>query len=281
MPHNSELKIIFLGHPKYEEMYRKELEGAGYEFSAIRDFGNAKKTTTKIRPGLGVIACFGKIIPEDILKIPKHGFLNIHPSLLPRWRGPSPVRSALLAGEEKTGLTIHLTTAKVDAGDIIFQEEFPVEANDNYLTLEEKLFSLGAKRLPDIIKKWVNGGIHPQKQDESAATYSKKARTEDGLVNWVRSPEEILRQIRAYSPDPGVYALINRKRLKIKRAEMIENKQNIAPGAVFEADSWPAVKCGHNALKLLVLQPEGKKDMPGDAYLRGHKEIIQITTPRR
>ena len=245
------LKIVFFGNPNYANIYKTALENAGYEVFIMRDFASAKENIEKIKPDLGIIACFGKIIPESILKIPKYGFLNIHPSLLPRWRGPSPMRSALLIGETKTGVTIHITTQKVDAGDIILQKTFAIGADDNYTALEEKLFREGAKMLPDTITKWLSGDIKPQKQDESKATYSKKARTEDGLVDLSSQPELILRKIRAYSPEPGVYMLIKGKRLKIKKAEII-----------------------NGALKLLIVQPEGKKDMSWDAYLRGHTEIL-------
>ena len=250
MKHNA-LKIIFLGHPKYAAAYKETLESAGHKFFVIKHFEKTKEIMENIEPDLGIIACFGKIIPENILKIPKYGFLNVHPSLLPRWRGPSPVRSALLAGETTTGVTIHITTAKVDAGDIIFQKKFLVDPDDNYITLEERLFNEGAKALSDAIQKWINGDIKPRKQDESRASYSKKVCTEDGLIDWSRTPEEILRQIKAFSPDPGVYTLIDEKRLKIKKAEIIDG-----------------------VLKLLIVQPEGKKDMTGDAFFRGHREIL-------
>jgi len=245
------MKIVFLGAVKYAGIYKESLKKAGHKVFVKKTLDNLNKELETIAPDLGIIACFGKIIPENILKIPKHGFLNIHPSLLPRWRGPSPVRSALLAGDKETGVTIHITTPKVDTGDIISQKEFLISPDDNYVTLEEKLFKEGANMLPDAIQNWLKGDIKPQKQDESKATYSKKARTEDGLIDWSKTPTEIVNQIRAFSPDPGVYTLINGKRLKIKKAEIIENK-----------------------LKLLIVQPEGKKDMSWEAYLRGHKEIL-------
>lgn len=268
------LKIVFFGASKYIQIYKSALEKVGHEFFAIENFENAEGIMEKIKPDLGIIVCYGKIIPESILKIPEYGFLNVHPSLLPKWRGPSPVRSALLWGNKKTGVTIHITTSKVDAGDVIVQKEFSIEPNDNYLTLEERLFKEGANMLLGSIKSWISGDIVPQKQDESKATYSKKARTEDGLINWSRAPEEILLQIKAYSPEPGVYAIINGKRLKIKKAEVIENEQKIPSGTFFEADAQLGVKCGKDALKLLIVQPDGKKDMSGDAYLHGHSEIL-------
>lgn len=245
------MKIVFFGNLKYIDIYKNVLEDAGHKFFLIKNFANAEEELHEIVPDLGIIACFGKIIPENILKIPKYGFLNVHPSLLPKWRGPSPVRSALLAGETNTGVTIHITTPKVDAGDIVAQEKHSIDPDDNYITLEEKLFKRGANMLPGAIEKWLNGDIKPQKQDELMATYSKKVRTEDGFIDWTKTSEEIINQIRAYSPDPGTYMLINGKRLKIKKAEIIENQ-----------------------LKLLIVQPEGKKDMSVEAYLRGHREIL-------
>lgn len=260
---NKALKVVFLGHQKYTTMYKESLENAGYKFFTVTNFEEIEAAIKEIKPDLGVIACFGKIIPENILKIPVYGFINIHPSLLPRWRGPSPARSALFMGEKETGVTIHITTPKIDAGDIILQKKFLIHPNDDYITLEERLFSEGAKMLPLAIKRLINNDIEPQKQNESEATYSKKVRTEDGLINLERTPQEIINQIRAYSPNPGVYIIINGQRLKIKKAEILTGP----------TQKWPVIQCKDGALKLLVVQPEGKKDMSGDAYLRGRPII--------
>ena len=200
----------------------------------------------QIKPDLGVIAYFGKIIPKEILKIPKFGFVNAHPSLLPRWRGPSPIQNTILTGDKTTGVTIHLTTDKVDAGDILAQKEIPILPGDTCAILTERLANLGAKLLVETIPDWIKGDIIPRTQDELKATFTKIIKKEDGLIDWSKSSEYIEKLVRAYDPWPGTYIKIP-KIIKIKKVKIEEGK-----------------------LKILIVQPEGKKDMPYEAFLRGH-----------
>lgn len=258
------MRIIFFGSfGKFSKMYLDSLKNAGFEISlTVEDknvnFEDIKNEIIKIRPDFGVIAYFGKIIPEKILTIPKKGFINTHPSLLPRWRGPSPVQNTILANDKTTGITIHLTSAKVDAGYILEQKEIPVLPNDTCHTLTERLAQEGAELLVKTIPKWIEGKITPIIQDESKATYTKIIKKKDGLIDWLRSPEYIERMVRAYDPWPSAYTYAEIKRQKSKVKIMVKIKK---------------VQIENGKLKILVVQPEGKKEMPYEAFLRGHSNF--------
>ena len=242
MEHESKIKIVFFGGFKeFSEIYLKALREAGFEIvSEAKD------------ADLGVIAYYGKIIPKNVLELPKKGFLNAHPSLLPRWRGPSPIQAAILAGDTKTGMTIHLTTDQVDAGDILAQKEIPINAEDTCASLTERLAHEGAALLIPTIEKWLSGEIKPQKQDGAKATYTKLLKKADGKIDWSRDAVYMERMVRAYDPWPGTYTEIDGKILKIKKVEVADNK-----------------------LKLLIVQPEGKKEMSWEAYLLGHPDFTK------
>src|SRR3989338_5333350 len=239
-------KIIFFGgFKKFSEIYFNALKDAGFEIvSEAKD------------ADLGVIAYFGKIIPKDILELPKNGFLNAHPSLLPCWRGPSPVQAAILAGDKTTGITIHLATEEPDAGPILTQKEILIEPEDTCLSLTGKLANEGAKLLILTIEKWLSGQIKPVPQDDSQATFTKLIKKSDGLIDWSKGAEYIERMVRAYNPWPGTFT-------KMKNGRILKIKK---------------VKVENDALKILVVQPEGKKEMLWDAFLRGHKDAIEITS---
>ncbi|OGF63277.1 hypothetical protein A2926_03640 [Candidatus Giovannonibacteria bacterium RIFCSPLOWO2_01_FULL_44_40] len=233
------MKVVFFGGFKgFSEIYLNALKKAGFEIvSEAKD------------ADLGVIAYYGKIIPKAVLELPKYGFLNAHPSLLPHWRGPSPIQAAILAGDKVTGVTIHLATEKFDSGDILAQKEVAIAPEDTCLSLTERLAKEGAALLIPTISKWLSGKIKPTKQNDSEATYTKLLKKENGKINWSRSADYIERMVRAYHPWPGAFTKMkNGKILKIKKAEIV-----------------------NGVLKPLIVQPEGKKEMSWDAFLRGHK----------
>jgi len=197
---------------------------------------------------LFIIAAYGKIIPKEILDIPKYGTLNVHPSLLPKYRGPSPIQSFILSGEKETGVTIMLTDEQMDHGPILAQQELEIR-NLYYKELEKELAKLGGKLLVETIPKWLKAEIKPQEQDHSKATFTKKITKEDGLTDLKNEPAEIIeRKIRAFTPWPGVYFFVNGKRLIITKAEL--------------ADS---------GLKIERVKPEGKNEMGFEDFLRGYK----------
>ncbi len=283
-------KILFLGTPEFAIKPLEALINAGYEINGvitapdkpvgrkqiltpppvkslaekhnlpIYQPGNKNellKIMKKLRPDLAIVAAFGMILIKEMLDIPKYGFLNIHPSLLPRWRGASPIQSAILAGDEKTGVSIMLLDEKMDEGPILVQKEFKIE-NKNYKELENILSELGAKMLTEIIPKWINGEINPQQQDSSKATYTQKIQKEDGLINLNETPEMTEKKIRAFTPWPGAYIFIDGKRLIIAQAEIIHSHtKNFGVGA-------------SNALKIKRVKPEGKNEMSFEDYLRGN-----------
>ena len=207
---------------------------------------------------LFIVASYGKIIPKSVLEIPKFGALNVHPSLLPKFRGPSPIQSFILNGEEKTGVTIMLMDEQVDHGQILSQKEF-VALNPkseirnksqiqnlklNSKELEEKLAELGGQMLVDAIPKWVNGEIKPQEQDHGQATFTKKISKEEGLVDLEKdSPEEIYRKFLAFQPWPGIYYFTEKNgkktRIIITGIELSESSE----------------------LKIKKIKPEGRNEM--------------------
>jgi methionyl-tRNA formyltransferase len=202
----------------------------------------------KLQPDLAVVAAFGMIFTKEILEIPKYGFLNIHASLLPRWRGASPIQSAILAGDKKTGITIMSVNEKMDEGPILAKSEIQSTKSETYKELEKKLAESGAELLIETIPKWVDGEIKSQGQDDSEATYCKKITKGDGLIDLEKEPPEIIeRKIRAFTPWPDAYIFMDGKRLIITQAE---------------------IKNG--SLKIKRVKPEGKNEMNFGDYLKGN-----------
>ncbi|QQG46398.1 MAG: methionyl-tRNA formyltransferase [Candidatus Niyogibacteria bacterium] len=235
-----------------------------------------KLTDTKCR--LVLVAAYGKIIPKEVLDLPEKGSLNVHPSLLPRYRGADPIRSAILAGDKKTGVTVMLMDEKMDHGPILTQKELEhLIFNAQYSILKSELAELGGKLLAETLPKWLAGEIKPKEQDHSKATYTKKITKEDGHINWSESAEIIERKIRALNPWPGTYSFWNDKRIKILEAETPKMSclgGSIKYGEVFKKDSGVAVTCKNGAILVKKLQLEGKKSQDAKNFLNGHPDII-------
>lgn len=184
--------------------------------------------TKKLKPDVGVLASFGKILPKEVLNIPKHGILNIHPSLLPKYRGPTPVPTAILNGEQETGVTIIKMDEKVDHGPILAQFKEEIKPDDTAESLYERLFTAGAKVLTTILPAYLEGKIELRKQNHSQATFTKKFTRDDGKINWKKSDVFKERFIRAMHPWPGAWTEVQlkkgKKRLKILKAHLEANK---------------------------------------------------------
>jgi len=185
--------------------------------------------TKKLKPDVGVLASFGKILPKEILEIPKHGILNIHPSLLPKYRGPTPVPTAILNGEQETGVTIIKMDEKVDHGPILSQFKEEIRPDDTAESLLERLFTAGAKVLTTILPVYLENKIELRKQNDSQATFTKKLTRDDGKIDWKKSDVYKERFIRAMSPWPGAWTEVqiekkDKKRLKILEAHLEANK---------------------------------------------------------
>lgn len=202
--------------------------------------GKFLNTLRKEKYDIFILAAYGKILPKELLEMPKHGILNIHPSLLPRLRGPSPIRSAILNNEKETGTSIIVLDDKMDHGKIVGQESLEIKDWPPFLPdLEEKLFRIGGKLLIKILPDYINRKITPQTQDENKATYCKKIKKEDGLVDLLKdSSKEIWVKYRAFYGWPGIYFMQNGKRIKITDADFQDEK-----------------------LVIKKIIPEGKKEM--------------------
>ncbi len=238
---------------------------------------------TKVRdaqPDIMVMASFGKIISEFFLRIAPYGVLNIHPSLLPKYRGPSPIQSAILNGDDKTGATIMLTDSKMDHGPIIKISNFQfLISNLGYKKLHNKLAELGADLICEVIPDWISGKIKAEPQDEEMATYTKKIVKEDGLINWNEPAKIIERKIRAYEIWPKAYFFIKKNdnaelRIQVLEAEISEENNGHKVGEFFEMKSGFTVQTGNGILKLIKVKLEGKKEMSGSDFLKGYKKFI-------
>jgi len=223
---------------------------------------------------LAILLSYGTMIPQDILNSFPLGIINIHPSLLPKYRGPSPVQSALLNGEKETGVSIMLLSKKMDAGPIIAQEKIEIKPEDNHETLSQKLFALGNKLLLNNLKKYLQGEIQPHLQDEQRATYTKIIKKENGLINWNNSAQKINNQIKAFYNWPGVYTYFNDKLLKIIQAEISEKNTDHQIGEVFLKDNKVAIQTKQGLLCPQIIQIEGKQKMDINSFINGYQNFI-------
>ncbi len=226
---------------------------------------------------VAILVAYGMIIPDEIINKPKYGFLNLHPSLLPKYRGSSPIQTSLLDGEEKTGISIIKLSKAVDAGPIVAQKEVKILPTDNAQTLHDKLAKAGAELLVKILADYFADKIKLSIQDESKATFTKIINREDGQINWQNNAQQIFCQFRAFFPWPGVFTYLAGKRLKIVNLSVIGGNfgANLSTGEVFLGlDGELLVKCGQGAIKLENVQLEGKKELPGKEFLRGQKDLL-------
>ena len=234
------------------------------------------ETLASIDFDFAVVVSFGLIFPEKIFKETAIKWLNLHPSLLPRHRGPSPIISTLLNGDEMTGVSINEVVYKVDTGKIYAQVKYGIEANDNKDSLEEKVIKFGGPLMISVLDLIEGNAIKPYMQDENAATYTHKINSEDLKINWEDSAEEIINRIRAFSLTPGAYCLWKGNRLKILKAGLVdgEGPENSIPGEIITADknSGITVMCKNSVtVKLYSLKPQGKKIMAGLDFINGFK----------
>lgn len=230
---------------------------------------------------LSLVVAYGKILPPDVLAVPKFSSLNIHPSLLPRWRGTTPIQSAILAGDAATGVTIIQMDSEMDHGPIVASRKFPLgERAWTAPELSDALTDLGVELFIEILEPWSAGKITPQPQDHTAAIYSRILKKEDGHVDWAKPAVAIERQVRAFQPWPGAYTFWQRDgnaiRLTIEKAEVVERQMTNAEGngRVFERAGALCIQAVNGVLQVRQLKPEGGRSMPGEDFLRGRQDII-------
>ncbi len=230
------------------------------------------ETLKCLEPDLMIVVAYGQIIPKEILQIFKFGTINVHPSLLPKLRGASPVQSVILNGENKTGVTIMLMDEKMDHGPILSQIELPLTGEETNMDLHKKLADSSRELLIDTIFKYLNKEIEPKEQKHEEATFCKIISRENAQINWSKSAEEIKRMIYAFDPWPGTWTTLNNKRVKIfPPVNVLKNNDTLKPGSIV-LDYDLKVKCGEGAIKINRLQLEGKKEIEGLEFINGHKE---------
>lgn len=239
---------------------------------------NWKSEIENLKPDLGIIAAYGQILPKGILDIPQYGFINVHPSLLPKYRGPSPIQAAILNGDENTGVTIMRISEKMDSGPILSQKEMEINQGETFLSLHAKLAKVGSELLLNILPKLSKGQAYFENQEENKATYTKILKREDGKIDWQLPAKNIERQIRAFDPWPGVYTMWNNLKIKIKKARLFHNPDGAKypVGKVLVVpDNEIGIQCGDgDFLAIETLQLEGKKEVKAEDFLRGHDDFI-------
>lgn len=305
-------KIIFFGGSEFAIPTLNKLVGDGYEIAAVvtvtdKPVGRKKvltppplkiiaqelgleiiqslnlKNDSRIISSLssfgadvGVVASFGNIIPTEILNLPKHGFINLHPSLLPKFRGPSPIQFTLFNGEKKSGVTIMKIDKEVDHGPIIAQQELKILNNEGYSGLHDRLAKLGADMLIKILPDYLAEKTVLVEQDHTQATFTKKLSRADGKIDWNRSAVEIYNQYRAFQVWPSVWTIWNAQRLSLKELAPFESAvtDNEEVGKIILADDSVIVKCFSRNLKIIKLQLDGGKELGIREFIRGHKNFL-------
>lgn len=301
------MKIVFMGTPDFAAGALRALIKADYEIAAVVTqpdkakgrSGEPMPSPVKVcaleyaipvlQPGriktpeaveelraykadIFIVAAYGQILSREILEMPPLGSLNIHASLLPKYRGASPIQHAIIEGEEKTGITIMQMDAGIDTGDMLYKKEIRIEPEDTYETLHDRLAALGGETVVEALRLLEQGKLKPEKQEGSRSCYAPLIRKEDGKIDFSRTAEEIDRLIRGMTPWPSAYTGYKGKQLKIWRAlpDMGQDAAGHEPGEILrvERDSV-TVAAGRGTLKLLELQLEGKKRMSAHDFLLG------------
>lgn len=302
------MKIIFMGTPDFAAGALRALIGAGYEIAAVVTQPDKAKGRSKepmpspvkvcalehhipvLQPkrikapeaveelrtyqaDVYIVAAYGQILSQEILDIPKYGCLNIHASLLPKYRGAAPIQHVIIDGEERTGITIMQMDAGIDTGDMLYKKELIVAAEDTYETLHDKLMELGGKAVTEALALLEQGKLTPERQDDIQSCYAPLIEKSMGEIDFSRTAAEIDRLIRGMTPWPSAYTVCRGRQLKIWKA--VPDKKDVAghvPGEILsvEKDSV-TVATGKGVLRLLELQAEGKKRMTAHDFLLGVK----------
>ena len=238
--------------------------------------GEFSEILAKHEPDLIAVVAYGKILPAEVINYPKYGCINVHVSLLPKYRGAAPMQRAVMEGESETGVTIMYMDEGLDTGDIITAESFPLTEEDDFETVHDRSAEIGAKLLSEVIDKLALGEASRTKQDDSLATYAKKVEKEDCKVDFSLDAKTVSARVRGVTPIPGAFCYLNGKMLKISKVKATEGKGK--PGEVIELDpsgeGFIKIACSTGALTVKAVVPEGKGKMSAGDFIRGRK--IQI-----
>ena len=236
----------------------------------VRD-AEAMDAIRRFTPDLIVVAAYGQILRPNLLELPRYGCVNVHGSLLPRWRGAAPIQASILAGDAETGITIMLMDEGIDTGNMLSQRALPIADDDTAEALFAKLAPLGAELLIETLPKYLSGETQPQKQPEEGATYAKMLKKADGELDFSKTAQELERQIRAFTPWPGSFFEWEGMRVKIHRAG-VDKRKSPGIGKRVKIASVPAIGTSEGILLLEQIQPAGKKTMSGKSFLAGGRD---------
>jgi len=280
------LKIVFFGTPDFAMPVLEALIKNGYNVFHFQSKSLKNEQVFEefknLKPDICIVAAYGKIIPQKFLDIPRYGFLNIHPSLLPKYRGPSPIQTAILNGDKETGVSIMVVDAEVDHGPILASQEFPIFnfQFSNHDELAKELFELGVKLLIETLPKYVSGEIKPVKQDHSQATFTKMFTRADGRINWDSLAQETYNRIRALNPEPGTWTTWKGKVINISNVTMsniVSPTESLAPevpGTVRKTGKDIVIRTRTGYLILISIQLEGGKEMDAKSFVNGHPDFL-------
>ena len=306
------MKVIFAGTPDFAAAALKAIAAAGFEIPLVltqpdrpkgrgmqlapspvkqaalelglrvaqpeklRNNAEALQMLKEVEADVMVVAAYGLILPQDVLDTPKHGCLNIHASLLPRWRGAAPIQRAIEAGDAETGVCIMQMDIGLDTGDVVSEHRYTIQPTDTANEVHDALMNLGAEAIvADLQQLKTEGRLKSVKQPEKGVTYAQKLSKEEARIDWNESAAVIERKIRAFNPVPAAWVEYQGKPMKIWRAEVVAQQGRAGEVLSCSADGL-VVACGENALKITELQPSGSKRMPIAAFAAGHK--IEVGT---
>lgn len=226
-----------------------------------------------LKPDLMIVAAYGLLLPPAILDIPKYGCINIHASLLPRWRGAAPIQRAIQAGDTETGITIMQMDVGLDTGDMLIKLSTPIEANETASSLHDRLADLGANAILEYLKEYKS--LTPEKQDNTLACYAKKLSKQEAQINWHETAAQIDKNIRAFNPVPVAFFELEDMRIRVFEGQHTQYIGTEAPGTILIKDKHGIlVKSGEDAYLIKVLQLPGSKAMPVDAFVNGGKNLL-------
>ena len=223
-----------------------------------------------------IVAAYGLILPKAVLDMPKHGCINVHASLLPRWRGAAPIHRALLAGDQETGITIMQMDVGLDTGDMLLKATTQIEDTDTSASLHDRLATQGGEALLTALESLKSQTLEPEKQDDELANYAHKLTKEEGQINWSESAEDIARKVRGLFPWPSAYTLLDENNIRIHQATALNQSSQAEPGSIVSSDKQGiCVATSEGLIRLEKLQLPGKKAMPAEQLLNGNKDLFE------
>lgn len=236
---------------------------------------DAQQELAELKPDVMIVAAYGLILPKAVLDIPTHGCLNIHASLLPRWRGAAPIQRAIAAGDAETGITIMQMDEGLDTGDMLLKVTTPIHADDTGGSLHDRLADMGGKAIVEALVQLANSELAPEPQNDADANYAHKLSKEEGHIDWSRSAIEIERLIRAFNPWPGTFTDLGEQRIRLHQATALEQSCDKEPGTVISREREGVdVACGTGTLKITSVQLPGSKAQSISDLINGGKQVL-------